>query len=412
MGAVGRARARGRGGRPRRALPLRPLPLDRARRARRLARRLGDARRRSPPSPSGIRLGTMVSPVTFRRRAGAREDRRDRRPHLRTGASSSGSAPAGTRPSTRPTGSRSRRRASASTSSTGSSPRSSASGPRRRRDPAEAATAAAAADHRRRHAPSRAPSAPPSHTPTSTTPSGRRSTRRASESASSTTAAREAGREPLRFSMMTGCVVGRDEAELRDRLGRVQGARRATTRHRSSGRSTRSPSACANTRPPASSARCSSTSSTRTSRWSPSWARSQPVYARRRASLPRAPRQGRAAPGEPDELRPLTTSGQAAARDARRAARGESTSTPSCRARCCAPARRPRRSRALPELELEVDERLAPGANLDAAARRGRRPRRDRRRRRPPARLQRDRARAHRADRVRSRPARSLELEL
>jgi alkanesulfonate monooxygenase SsuD/methylene tetrahydromethanopterin reductase-like flavin-dependent oxidoreductase (luciferase family) len=32
-------------------------------------------------------------------------------------------------------------------------------------------------------------------------------------------AAREAGREPLGFSMMTGCVVGRDEAELRDRLG-------------------------------------------------------------------------------------------------------------------------------------------------------------------------------------------------
>ena len=32
-------------------------------------------------------------------------------------------------------------------------------------------------------------------------------------------AAREAGREPLRFSMMTGCVAGRDEAELRDRLG-------------------------------------------------------------------------------------------------------------------------------------------------------------------------------------------------
>ncbi len=31
-------------------------------------------------------------------------------------------------------------------------------------------------------------------------------------------AAREAGREPLRFSMMTGCVAGRDEAELRDRL--------------------------------------------------------------------------------------------------------------------------------------------------------------------------------------------------
>jgi alkanesulfonate monooxygenase SsuD/methylene tetrahydromethanopterin reductase-like flavin-dependent oxidoreductase (luciferase family) len=31
-------------------------------------------------------------------------------------------------------------------------------------------------------------------------------------------AVREAGREPLTFSMMTGCVVGRDESDLRDRL--------------------------------------------------------------------------------------------------------------------------------------------------------------------------------------------------
>jgi alkanesulfonate monooxygenase SsuD/methylene tetrahydromethanopterin reductase-like flavin-dependent oxidoreductase (luciferase family) len=31
-------------------------------------------------------------------------------------------------------------------------------------------------------------------------------------------AAREAGREPLRFSIMTGCVVGRDQAELKERL--------------------------------------------------------------------------------------------------------------------------------------------------------------------------------------------------
>jgi alkanesulfonate monooxygenase SsuD/methylene tetrahydromethanopterin reductase-like flavin-dependent oxidoreductase (luciferase family) len=33
-------------------------------------------------------------------------------------------------------------------------------------------------------------------------------------------AARAAGRDPLRFSMMTGCVVGRDEAEARDRIAR------------------------------------------------------------------------------------------------------------------------------------------------------------------------------------------------
>jgi alkanesulfonate monooxygenase SsuD/methylene tetrahydromethanopterin reductase-like flavin-dependent oxidoreductase (luciferase family) len=31
-------------------------------------------------------------------------------------------------------------------------------------------------------------------------------------------AAHEAGRDPLRFSLMTGCVVGRDEADLRRRL--------------------------------------------------------------------------------------------------------------------------------------------------------------------------------------------------
>jgi alkanesulfonate monooxygenase SsuD/methylene tetrahydromethanopterin reductase-like flavin-dependent oxidoreductase (luciferase family) len=35
-------------------------------------------------------------------------------------------------------------------------------------------------------------------------------------------AAREAGRDPLRFSLMTGCVVGRDEDELRDRLAQFK----------------------------------------------------------------------------------------------------------------------------------------------------------------------------------------------
>jgi alkanesulfonate monooxygenase SsuD/methylene tetrahydromethanopterin reductase-like flavin-dependent oxidoreductase (luciferase family) len=35
-------------------------------------------------------------------------------------------------------------------------------------------------------------------------------------------AAREAGRDPLRYSLMTGCVVGRDEAELSDRLKRFK----------------------------------------------------------------------------------------------------------------------------------------------------------------------------------------------
>jgi len=35
-------------------------------------------------------------------------------------------------------------------------------------------------------------------------------------------AAREAGRNPLRFSLMTGCVVGRDESDLQDRLAQFK----------------------------------------------------------------------------------------------------------------------------------------------------------------------------------------------
>jgi len=35
-------------------------------------------------------------------------------------------------------------------------------------------------------------------------------------------AARDAGRDPLRFSLMTGCVVGRDEDELQDRLAQFK----------------------------------------------------------------------------------------------------------------------------------------------------------------------------------------------
>jgi alkanesulfonate monooxygenase SsuD/methylene tetrahydromethanopterin reductase-like flavin-dependent oxidoreductase (luciferase family) len=35
-------------------------------------------------------------------------------------------------------------------------------------------------------------------------------------------AAREAGRDPLRFSLMTGCVVGRDESELQERLAQFK----------------------------------------------------------------------------------------------------------------------------------------------------------------------------------------------
>ncbi len=35
-------------------------------------------------------------------------------------------------------------------------------------------------------------------------------------------AAEAAGRPPLRFSMMIGCVVGRDEAEVSDRLAQLR----------------------------------------------------------------------------------------------------------------------------------------------------------------------------------------------
>ena len=83
MGAVGRARPNGRGSRDRGALPLRPLPRYWPCRRRRLARRLDDPCRASPASTERIRLGTLVSPVTFRPAPGAREERRDRRPHLR-----------------------------------------------------------------------------------------------------------------------------------------------------------------------------------------------------------------------------------------------------------------------------------------------------------------------------------------
>ena len=55
-------------------------------------------------------------------------------------------------------------------------------------------------------------------------------------------AAREAGREPLRFSMMIGCVVGRDQGEVDERLARCREIVGAERRRRSPARSTRSTS--------------------------------------------------------------------------------------------------------------------------------------------------------------------------
>jgi phosphohistidine phosphatase SixA len=76
-------------------------------------------------------------------------------------------------------------------------------------------------------------------------------------------------------------------------------------------------------------------------------------------------RHAKAGPGEPDELRPLTDDGRAAARDLGERLAGEEpnavVSSPLLRARETAEAI----ARAA-SLELEVDERLAPGADATA----------------------------------------------
>ena len=96
-------------------------------------------------------------------------------------------------------------------------------------------------------------------------------------------AAREAGRAPLRFSMMTGCVVGRDAGEVAERLAHIDAITcRQAEPPPIAGRSRRSSSGFESTRPPVSSARCCSTCTTRTSRWSRSSARSPPLSARSR----------------------------------------------------------------------------------------------------------------------------------
>ena len=65
LGAVARAGAGGRGGRPGRAVSLRSLPLDSPRRSGGLARCLGDLAALAARTRR-IRLGTLVSPTTFR----------------------------------------------------------------------------------------------------------------------------------------------------------------------------------------------------------------------------------------------------------------------------------------------------------------------------------------------------------
>ena len=76
-------------------------------------------------------------------------------------------------------------------------------------------------------------------------------------------------------------------------------------------------------------------------------------------------RHSKAAPGEPDELRPLTEDGRATARDLGKRLAGEQpdavVSSPLLRARETAEA-----IAHAAGLDLEIDERLAPGADATA----------------------------------------------
>ena len=76
-------------------------------------------------------------------------------------------------------------------------------------------------------------------------------------------------------------------------------------------------------------------------------------------------RHSKAAPGEPDELRPLTEDGRATARDLGKRLAGERpdavVSSPLLRARETAEA-----IAHAAGLDLEIDERLAPGADATA----------------------------------------------
>src|SRR3954447_20172143 len=99
-----------------------------------------------------------------------------------------------------------------------------------------------------------------------------------------------------------------------------------------------------------------------TSRWSACWVRSRPVYIR--AVRLFVVRHAEAAPGDPDELRPLTDGGRAAARALGDRLAGRDLdpvlSSPVLRAPETADAIA--RAAGLP---AEPDERLAPGTDLD-----------------------------------------------
>ena len=261
------ALARGlRGARRPGAVSLRPLP-----RARRRAPRARRARCWTTLAALGavttrLRLGTLVSPATFRHpsvlaKAVATAD------HVSDGRVELGLGPAGMRASTRPTGSRSRRRASGWTSW-----RSSCRCPGlvggRARQPRGPALHAADLDAQpkpvqRPHPPillggGAGPRAPrsPRATPTSTTRCSRRPPRSASAVAVVERACEAAGREPLPFSLMTGVLLGRDRAELEDRARPSERGDRRRRKDRSWPSRRQGGSSGPSSRPPRTSSRC------------------------------------------------------------------------------------------------------------------------------------------------------------
>ena len=92
---------------------------------------------------------------------------------------------------------------------------------RRSRRAPEAAPAAPTARDRRRSPPSPERLASPPASRTSTTPTFATLEQCQERRARVLQACAEAGREPLVFSLMTGCVVAADRAELRERVGRL-----------------------------------------------------------------------------------------------------------------------------------------------------------------------------------------------
>ena len=279
MGAVARARARHRGRRPRRALPLGPLPLHRPRRARRVARRVGDAGRARGPNRSDPSrddgLARHVPPCV-----GAREERGDRRPRL--------GRPGRARDRRRLVRGRARqlRLSVRDTASPARRARPAAGGDRpsvdrSRRRPSGPVAAAAPADHRRREG--------EAADGRSGDPPRRRVQHDLSVGRGGARAGDRRGRGRARRRPGAAQVLDDDRVRRRPRrrrcpraaCGVAEGHARAATNRRSAGRWTRSPRSCATTRPSASSGRCSSTSCTRTSRWSRSSARSQHSSPRR-----------------------------------------------------------------------------------------------------------------------------------